>query len=168
MGQFQSPTSGPTQREITPEAWDELSKQFLEMVAAGTPASRAADALGVRRPTFYERAARSPDFNRRWELARRQARQDMADTVLDKAMMVTGHIIEEPLYDPRSGEPVLDENFEVVTVRRLREYDNKILSKLLDRFVPSEDGASKTNVAVQTNVSMDERPRQKPRLVYPS
>jgi len=170
-GQLPSPTSGPTSigpREITPEVWETLSEQFLELVAVGTPASRAADAVGASRNTFYERAARLPEFQRRWELARRQARQDIADTVLDKALIVTGHIIEEPLYDPSTGDPVLNEDFEVVTVRRLRDFDSRILSKLIDRFVPSEDGAPQTNVAVQTNVAMSERPRKKPQLVYPS
>lgn len=147
------------------------SARFLELVSSGMTVARAAYEVGITSKTLYARAARSPEFKRQWDLARLRARQNIADTVMDKALVLTGRIVEEPLLDPNTGEPVLDENFEVVTTRRLEDYDSKILAKLIDRFVPSEDGASNTNVAVQTNVALalaSGRPEKQPRLVHPS
>lgn len=130
---------------------DVTTERFLEIVSMTGNSSAAATALGMHRNTFYKRARSDPEFRARWDEAQLQSRRYIAEEVLDKAMISTGRVIEEPVLD-EFGDPVLDEDFEPVVIRRLVDGDPRILSKLLDKFVASEDQAV---TAIQVNNLMD-------------
>lgn len=128
---------------------DDTVDRFLEVVRTTGNSSGAARSVGLSRQAFYERAARDPDFRQEWEAAQRQSRSHIAQDIMDKAVVLTGRVVEEPLLDSR-GNQVLDDDLEPVTVRRVVDYDPRILSKLLDKLLASEDGAPVT--AVQVNL----------------
>jgi hypothetical protein len=126
----------------------EAEERFLDLVASTGNSSAAARAVGFHRNTFYKRAASDEDFRRRWDAAQGLSRRSIAEEVLDKAMVATGRVVEEPLLDAQ-GNPVLDDDLEPVTVRRLIDGDARILAKMLDKFVHSEDGPP--TIGVQVN-----------------
>lgn len=133
---------------------DPLAERFLELVAMNGNSAAASRAVGVHRNTFYKRAASDPDFRARWDAAQLQSRRNIAEEVLEKAMVASGRIVTEVVTDAH-GAPVLDDDFEPVVVRRLVDVDSRILAKLLDKFVASEDGPPVT--AVQVNNIVPEK-----------
>jgi hypothetical protein len=140
---------------------DAVAERFLELVATSGNSSSAARALGAHRNSFYERAARDEKFRLRWDAALLQSRHNIAQDILEKAVTVSGRIVEEPKRDAE-GNVELDDDFEPVMVRRLVDYDSRILAKMVDKFVASEDGPPVNNILVQ-NVA-PQAPRQR-RLV---
>jgi hypothetical protein len=140
---------------------DPAAERFLELVATTGNSSSAARALGTHRNTWYKRAVGDEGFRLRWEAALMQSRQNIAQDILEKAVTVSGRMVEERVLDA-NGDPVLDDDLEAVTVRRLVDYDSRILAKMVDKFVASEDGPPVNNILVQ-NVA-PQAPRQR-RLV---
>lgn len=139
----------------------EAEDRFLDLVASTGNSSAAARAVGFHRNTFYKRAAADEGFRRRWDAAQSVSRRNIAEEVLDKAMVATGRLVEEPLLDSQ-GNPVLDDDLEPVTVRRLIDGDARILAKMLDKFVHSEDGPP--TIGVQVNNMLPPPPPAAPRV----
>ena len=146
---------------------DDVVDRFLEIVRTTGNSSGAARSVGLSRQAFYERAVRDPDFREEWEHAQRQSRSHIAQEIMDKAVVLTGRVVEEPLLDSQ-GNQVLDDNLEAIVIRRVVDYDARILSKLLDKLLASEDGAPVT--AVQVNLPPPPPPPPAPprvaRLVF--
>jgi hypothetical protein len=150
----------PTNLPVVQRAADN-AERFLDLVATTGNSSSAARALGTHRNTWYKRALGDEGFRLRWEAALVQSRQNIAQDILEKAVTVSGRMVEERVLDA-NGDPVLDDDLEAVTVRRLVDYDSRILAKMVDKFVASEDGPPVNNILVQ-NVA-PQAPRQR-RLV---
>jgi hypothetical protein len=131
------------------------AERFLDLVATTGSSAAAARAVGMHRNSFYKRAASDDAFRLRWEAALMQSRRNIAQDILEKAVVASGRIVEEPLLDA-SGAVVLDDDFEPVMVRRLVDVDSRILAKMVDKFVASEDGPPVNNILVQ-NVAPPER-----------
>jgi hypothetical protein len=142
-------------------AGDPVVERFLDLVSTSGNSTAAARAVGLHRNSFYERAARDEAFRLRWDAALLQSRQNIAQDILEKAVTVSGRIVYEPKMDAE-GNVELDDDFEPVMVRRLVDYDSRILAKMVDKFVASEDGPPVNNILVQ-NVA-PQAPRQR-RLV---
>lgn len=144
---------------VIDRASDPVVERFLDLVASTGNSTAAAKAVGTHRNSWYERAQRDTEFRRRWDAAQILSRRHIAAEVMEKAVVATGRIVEEPVLDAE-GNLVLDDDLEPVTVRKLLDYDPRILSKLLDKLVSSEDGAPVT--AVQVNNLMPEAPPAPP------
>ena len=148
---------------------DPVVEKFLDVVASTGNSTAAARAVGTHRNSWYERAQRDPEFRRRWDAAQVLSRHHIAAEVMEKAVIATGRIVEEPVLDAQ-GNQVLDDDLEPVVVKKLLDYDPRILSKLLDKLVSSEDGPA--TIGVQVNNLMPEPPPVPPppprvmRLVY--
>lgn len=140
----------------------EAEERFLDLVASTGNSSAAAKAVGFHRNTFYKRAAADPEFRQRWDAAQGLSRRSIAEEVLDKAMVATGRVVEEPMLDA-DGNPVLDDDLEPVMVRRLIDGDARILAKMLDKFVHSEDGPP--TIGVMVNNVMPAAPPRAARLI---
>lgn len=136
----------------------ETKTGFLAALQACGNASEACRRTGVNRSTAY--AWRSDAaFDAVWEDALRIRREAIRDELVEKALAATGRVVEEPALND-DGTPVLDDDFEPVTVRRLVDYDGNLLRAMLGRFVPSADGAPVSAVQVNTHVApAPERPR---------
>lgn len=147
----------------------EAEERFLDLVASTGNSTAAARAVGFHRNTFYKRAAADDGFRRRWDAAQSMSRRNIAEEVLDKAMVATGRLVEEPVLDAQ-GNLVLNDDLEPVMVRKLIDGDARILAKMLDKFIQSEDGPA--TIGVQVNNLMPEPPPAPPppprvmRLVY--
>lgn len=146
---------------VITRAGDPVVERFLDLVSTSGNSTAAARAVGLHRNSFYERAARDEAFRLRWDAALLQSRQNIAQDILEKASVVSGRIVEERLLDA-DGNVVLDDDFEPVTVRRLVDYDSRILAKMVDKFLESADGPPTNNI--QINNVAPQAPRQR-RLV---
>lgn len=147
------------------EASEAAAEKFLEIVSTTGSSSAAARAVGVHRNTFYKRAGLDPDFRARWDAAQLQSRRHAAEEVMEKAMVATGRIVEEPMIG-RDGLPILDDDLEFVMIRRLVDADSRILAKMVDKLLASEDGPPIVPVQVVNNMPGSDRPGR-PRLVFP-
>jgi hypothetical protein len=152
---------------VITRAGDPVVERFLELVGSTGNSTTAARAVGRHRNAFYERAARDESFRLRWDAAMLASRQHIAQDILDKASVVSGRIVEERVLDA-NGDPVLDDDLEAVTVRRLVDYDSRILAKMVDKFVESADGPPTTNVLVQNVVPPERRRGPPPRPSRPT
>lgn len=112
-------------------------EEFLSELVEHGNVSRACARLGLNRSTAY--AWRDdPAFARAWHAAFELRRDAMREEVVDKALAATGYVAEAVATDPRTGEPVLDDDFEPVTYRRLVDYDPRVLTALLGKLVRDE------------------------------
>ena len=147
---------------VIDRATDPVVERFLDLVASTGNSTSAARSVGLHRNSFYALASRDNDFRSRWDAAQRLSRSHLAAEVVEKAAVLTGRIVEEPALDAE-GQPILDDDLEPVTVRRLVDYDARILSKLLDKLVHSEDGPP--TIGVQVNNVMPAAPPRAARLI---
>lgn len=136
---------------------------FLERLAQGQSANRACAELGLNRSSLYHIRSTDPEFARAWEACYRMAFEEVRDQVVEKALVATGRIVDVPLVDA-AGDPVLDDDFEPVTVRTLVDYDPRVLVKLLDKTLASADGPGQTNVVVSNTTNVNALPPA-PRIV---
>ena len=141
----------------------ETKREFLAVLSETGNVLETCRRTGVNRATAYHWRG-DPEFGRMWEDALLIRREAIRDELVTKAMAATGHVVEGPLVGA-DGEPVLDDDFEPVVVRRLVGYDGQVLRALLSKFLRSEDGAPVT--AIQFNNRIENRLPEKPRLVVP-
>jgi len=66
------------------------------------------------------------------------------------------------------GQPVLNDDFEKVLQYDVSHVDARVLIKLLDKALPSADGAAKTSITVQNDTHVHATPKPMPKLVRPS
>ena len=138
----------------------EKKHRFLEELTRTGNITLACECAGVNRASAYH--WRTDDkMKAAWDLALQVRTDVIREELVEKALVATGHIVDEYLRD-EDGELVLDENFEPIVRRRLIDYDARIFTKLLDKVLPSADGTSQTNVQINTTVNAMAR---KPRLV---
>jgi|GEM_PF-3782192 len=141
-----------------------LKSDFLSALGETGSVVEACRRVGVNRATAYN-WRREPGFSQLWEEALLIRREALRDDLLFKADVATGRVVEEPLHDVETGELVLDDEFEPVTVRRLVDYDSQIFRAMLNKFVRSEDGVPSTSVSINNLIAVDAPSR--PRLVTP-
>lgn len=129
----------------------EQKHAFLERLASGSPVVEICRELGLNRASIYYARNADPEFGAAWESCLSINMDAIRDEVLRKALVASGRIVRDFVVD-EFGEPVLDDDFEMVTVERLTDYDARVLVKLMDRTLPSADGVPK--IAIQNNVGV--------------
>ena len=135
--------------------------EFIGLLMETGNVSRAARTLGINRMTAYGWRD-DPEFAGRWDAALDVARQGLRERVVETACAM-GLARMVPLVDDL-GDPVLDEEFERVLVADTSHVDARVLMKLMDKTMSSEDGAPVTAVAIQNNLTVH-APRERPELV---
>lgn len=137
---------------------------FVCLLAETGNVSAAARALGINRMTAYGWRD-DPDFAMRWDFALDVARQGLRERVVDTACaMGVGRWV--PARDPATGEVVLDDDFEPVMRLETGHVDARVLMKLMDKTMRSEDGGQVAAVQVNNHVHAAAPPA--PRLVIPA
>jgi len=130
---------------------------FLSEIVEHGNVSRACARLGLNRSTVYA-WREDPEFASAWTVAFELRRDAMRDEVVEKALAATGYVAEAVATDPRTGEPLLDDDFEPVTYRRLVDYDPRVLTSLLGKLVKDE-----TRRVDQRTLLMDARQKEEDR-----
>ena len=149
----------PNTREGSPE----LKRAFLDRLVERGNVMAVCAQLGLPRPDVYYWKHRDTEFARAWDLAMAIHQDKLTQDVIDTAWAVgVGRWVEAT--DPETGEPILDDDFERVMVLDVSGVDPRILSKLIDKRVPSVDGPGQTSVTVNNTTTVNELPRR-PRLV---
>ena len=148
--------------EPSPEA----KRAFLERLLDVGNVTVACAQLGLPRPNVYYWKHRDEDFRRGWDIAmaifQDQLTQDVVDTARELGL---GRWVQATDED---GRPILDDDFEPVMVMNVAHVDARILSKLIDKRVPSIDGPNQTNVQVNNSTTLNAALRPMPRLVRPA
>ena len=148
---------------VAAEPSPDLKRTFLERLVEAGNVMVACAQLGLPRTSVYYWKHRDPDFQRAWDLAVQVHQEQLTQDVMDTARELgLGRWVQAT---DEHGEPLLDDDFEPVMVLDVSHVDARILSKLIDKRVPSVDGPSQTNVNVSTTVHA---PPRRPRLVRPS
>lgn len=141
----------------------EFKRAFLERLVEVGNVTVACAQLGLPRPNVYYWKHRDDDFRRGWDIAmaifQDQLTQDVMDTARELGLGRWKQATDE------DGQPVLDDDFEPVLVLDVSHVDARILSKLIDKRVPSVDGPAQTNL--QVNTTVNNALPSKPRLVQP-
>lgn len=147
---------------------------FLEALAATGNVTEAARSIGVTRHWAYQLKWRDEAFARDWKVALDHRRQHLVAGI---DAHIESHIEHdwEPKLDAQGnvvhrrgedGELLLDDDLEPIPVM----VSTIGLSALTQgrRSLTQTDASNVTNVAVQTNFSLEEQtPRTRPRLVMP-
>lgn len=147
----------------------EFKRAFLERLVEVGNVTVACAQLGLPRPNVYYWKHRDDDFRRGWDIAmaifQDQLTNDVMDTARELGLGRWKRATDE------DGQPVLNDDFEPVMVLDVSHVDARILSKLIDKRVPSMDGPAQTNLQVNTTVNnaLPSRPRLvQPQRVKPS
>ena len=128
--------------------------RFVETLAETGNVSRTAASLGITRKVAYDWRDREPAFAAAWDRALEVARAGLRERVVETACEM-GLARMAPLLDAE-GRPVLDDDFEPVLVADTSHVDARVLMKLMDKTMRSEDGPPV--VAVQSNVTVGAEP----------
>ena len=112
-------------------------EDFLNEIVEHGNVSQACARLGLNRSTVYS-WREDPEFNRAWNVAFELRRDAIREDIVEKALATTGYVTEVVAFDPRTGDPILDDNLEPMTYRRLVDYDAKVLTTLLGKLTRDE------------------------------
>lgn len=159
------PAADPHKRsqlaQVVAQVYGEKGDEFLGYLRQFGHVTYAANMTGLTRRTFYDRRSKNPDFAEAWDDAVAAFEEELTHRVVQTALdMGTGKWV--PVIDPKTGQPELDDDFEVVHRFETSHVDPRVLTKLLALRMSSADGPAQTNV--QINNTVNELPR-KPRLV---
>jgi len=136
--------------------------EFIGRLMETGNVSEAARALGINRMTAYGWRD-DPEFAGRWDAALDVARQGLRERVVETACALgVGRWV--PAVDPATGQPELDDDFEPVLRFETGNVDARVLMKLMDKTMRSEDGGQS---AVQVNNVVNVSAPQRPPLVTP-
>ena len=141
----------------------EFKRAFLERLVEVGNVTVACAQLGLPRPNVYYWKHRDDDFRRGWDIAMAIFQDQLTNDVMDTARELgLGRWKQATDED---GQAVLNDDFEPVMVLDVSHVDARILSKLIDKRVPSVDGPAQTNL--QVNTTVNNALPSKPRLVQP-
>ncbi len=142
---------------------DDIEERFLRQIRTHGNVVMACLNLQVPRQTLYARRWKDPDFADRWEQAMSEWSHDFKQAIIATAAKLgVGRMT--PVLDD-DGNPVLDENGEVVHEVDARGIDVKVTNKLLDKVMQSADGPAQTLVQVNNNTAQAYDPNRLPELV---
>lgn len=110
---------------------------FIAVLMNTGNVSQTAAALGINRMTAYDWRCRDPEFAEAWDYAMDVARQGLRERVIETATAM-GLGKWEPVVDPDTGEPVLDDDFEPVMRFEVDHVDARVLMKLMDKTMRDE------------------------------
>lgn len=149
----------PYARDPSPE----IKRNFLERLVEVGNVTVACAQMGLARPSVYYWKHRDREFRQGWEMAMAIFQDQLSHEVIDTARALgVGRWV--PAKDA-DGEPILDDDFEPNMVLDVSHVDARILSKLIDKRVPSVDGPNQTNVQVHNLNNLNTADRPMPRLV---
>lgn len=151
---------------ITRPIYGEKGDEFLLYLRQFGHITYAANMTGLTRRTFYDRRAKSPDFAEAWDEALAAFEEELTMRVVQTALeMGTGKWVQ--CFDPETGEPELDDDFEPVYRFETASVDPRVLNKLLSLRMSSVDGPAQTNVQINNSTSVQTSLPAKPKLVRP-
>lgn len=144
----------------------ETKREFLTELAQTGNVRLASKRAGVSRSAAYHWRLTDPEVASAWDLALRVSMDGLREEVVETARtMGLGRWVE--LLD-EDGQPVLNDDFEKVLQYDVSHVDARVLIKLLDKALPSADGAAKTSITVQNDTHVHATPKPMPKLVRPS
>lgn len=151
---------------ITRPIYGEKGDEFLHYLRQFGHITYAANMTGLTRRTFYDRRAKHPDFGEAWDEALAAFEEELTMRVVQTALeMGTGKWVQ--CFDPETGEPELDDDFEPVYRFETASVDPRVLNKLLSLRMSSLDGPAQTNVQINNSTGVQTSLPAKPKLVQP-
>ncbi|MFD1344278.1 hypothetical protein [Litorisediminicola beolgyonensis] len=149
---------------VVAQVYGEKGDEFLGYLRQFGHVTYAANMTGLTRRTFYDRRAKNPDFAEAWDDAVAAFEEELTHRVVQTALeMGTGRWV--PVIDPATGEPALDDDFEVVHRFETSHVDARVLTKLLALRMSSADGPAQTNIQVNNQTTVHNELPRRPRLV---
>ncbi len=147
--------------------YGEKGDEFLHHLRQFGHVTYAANMTGITRRTFYDRRDRNPEFAEAWDEALAGFEEELTHRVVQTALeMGTGKWV--PVIDPKTGEPELDDDFEVVQKFVTTLVEPRILNKLLSLRMQSADGPAQTNVQINNTSAPKSTTGSMPKLVRPT
>lgn len=151
---------------VVAQVYGEKGDEFLGYLRQFGHVTYAANMTGLTRRTFYDRRAKNPDFAEAWDDAVTAFEEELTHRVVQTALeMGTGKWVQ--CFDPETGEPELDDDFEPIYRFETASVDPRVLNKLLSLRMSSVDGPAQTNVQINNSASVQTSLPAKPRLVQP-
>ena len=151
---------------ITRPIYGEKGDEFLLYLRQFGHITYAANMTGLTRRTFYDRRAKHPNFAEAWDEALAAFEEELTMRVVQTALeMGTGKWVQ--CFDPETGEPELDDDFEPVFRFETASVDPRVLNKLLSLRMSSVDGPAQTNVQINNSKNVRTSLPSKPKLVQP-
>lgn len=151
---------------VVAQVYGEKGDEFLGYLRQFGHVTYAANMTGLTRRTFYDRCAKYPEFAEAWDDAVTAFEEELTHRVVQTALeMGTGKWVQ--CFDPETGEPELDDDFEPVYRFETTNVDPRVLNKLLSLRMNSADGPTQTNIQVNNSTSVQTALPAKPKLVQP-
>lgn len=152
--------------QVVAQVYGEKGDEFLLYLRQFGHITYAANMTGLTRRTFYDRRAKHPDFAEAWDEALAAFEEELTMRVVQTALeMGTGKWVQ--CFDPETGAPELDDDFEPVYRFETASVDPRVLNKLLSLRMSSADGPAQTNVQVNNSTTVQNALPSKPKLVLP-
>lgn len=144
----------------------ETKREFLAALAQTGNVKLSSKRAGVSRSAAYHWRLTDPEVASAWDLALHASLDGLREEVVETARtMSIGRWVE--VLD-ENGQSVLDSDFEKVMHYDVSHVDARVLIKLLDKALPSADGAAKTSITVQNDTHVHAAPKPMPQLIRPS
>lgn len=131
-----APAADPHMKSKMKPLYDLKAEEFLGHLRKFGQITYAANMAGLTRRTFYARRERDSAFAEKWDEALSAFEEELTWRVVHTALeMGTGRWV--PLKDPKTGEDVLDDDFEQILRFDTSNVDPRITNKLLSLRVRS-------------------------------
>ncbi len=171
MGEIRGPIENPMPTDLIPSPTPEQKRAFLNTLSQSGRTDLALEASGALSAAIYLEKNRDRQFAGLWDLIDQAAMDRLKAVLMDRALVACGQVVTLEAKDPDTGEPLLDDDFQPIRVRRLINSNAMVMAKLIEKLIPSADKqAALVNISNTANAAamfaLPELPRM-PRLINP-
>lgn len=154
------------QNELIASPTPDQKRTFLQVLTETGMTAEAIHASGAASSSIYLERTRDPAFAELWAMIDEAAMDRLRHVLMDRALVACGQVVEMDAKDPDTGELILDDEFQPMRVKRLIHSNSAVMTKLIEKMIPSADKAPPmAAIQINNNVGTELPPR--PRLVIP-
>ncbi|MBT9244919.1 hypothetical protein KM031_02095 [Gemmobacter fulvus] len=154
------------QQELIASPTPDQKRTFLQVLTETGMTAEAILASGAASSAIYLERTRDPAFAELWAMIDEAAMDRLRHVLMDRALVACGQVVEVDAKDPDTGELMLNDDFQPVRVKRLVHSNSAVMTKLIEKMIPSADKAAPmAAIQINNNVGTELPPR--PRLVIP-
>lgn len=154
------------QQELIASPTPDQKRTFLQVLTETGMTAEAILASGAASSAIYLERTRDPAFAELWAMIDEAAMDRLRHVLMDRALVACGQVVEVDAKDPDTGELMLNDDFQPVRVKRLIHSNSSVMTKLIEKMIPSADKTAPM-AAIQINNNVGTQLPPRPRLVIP-
>lgn len=154
------------QQELIASPTPDQKRTFLQVLTETGMTAEAIQASGAASSAIYLERTRDPAFAELWTMIDEASMDRLRHVLMDRALVACGQVVEMDARDPDTGEFMLDDDFQPIRVKRLIHSNSAVMTKLIEKMIPSADKAAPM-AAIQINNTVGQELPPRPRLITP-